>query len=81
MTTEPGPPTQPQLDEDPDPGAAVGGTDAIAEPTPGTEEPPLTREVPASAQVDRDEIPDELQQPEGPDSEANMDDPSAEPSA
>ncbi|MET3962755.1 hypothetical protein ABIE44_002689 [Marmoricola sp. OAE513] len=75
----PGPPTTPTIDENPDPGNAAGGTDAIEDPTPSTEETPLTRDLPASEHVDQEQIPDELQEPEGPDSEANLDDPSAEP--
>lgn len=71
----------PTVDENPDPGAAAGGPDAIEEPTPGTEQAPVTPDVPRSAQIDDEEIPEEIKEPEGPDSEANTDDPSAEPSA
>jgi hypothetical protein len=34
-----------------------------------------------SAQVDEDVVPDEIQEPETPDTDANTDDPSSEPSA
>lgn len=74
------PAPEPTVDENPDPGAAAGGPDAIEEPTPGTEETPVTRDVPQAAHADKEEIPEELKEPEGPDSEANIDDPSAEPS-
>jgi hypothetical protein len=78
MTTTPGPAIEPEIDENPDLGNAAGGADAVEEPTPPE---PLTPEVPRSAQMDHEDIPDELKEPEGPDSEANIDDPSAEPSA
>ncbi|MCW2786839.1 MAG: hypothetical protein JWP74_3356 [Marmoricola sp.] len=77
MTTSPGAQPVPQIDEDPDPGNEVGGTDAIAG---DTTIPPLTPDVPRSAQMNDDDVPDELKEPEGPDREANLDDPSSEPS-
>lgn len=68
----------PQVDEDPDPGNEAGGPDAIVEDTPF---PPLTPDVPLSAQLDEDVVPDEIQEPETPDTDANTDDPNSEPSA
>lgn len=76
MTIDPDAIPEPTIDEDPDPGNEAGGTDAIEE---DTTLPPLTRDVPLSAQVDDDEIPDSLQEPEGRDREADLDDPSKEP--
>lgn len=67
---------EPQIDSEPDEGNAAGGIDAIEEPV---QVPALDTVVP-SAQLEDDEVPDEIQEPEGPDSEANIDDPSAEPS-
>lgn len=68
----------PAVDPDPDPGNEVGGADAVQE---DVAVPPVTPDVPLSAQVDDDHVPDEIQVPEEPDSEANVEDPSAEPSA
>ncbi|MCW2857962.1 MAG: hypothetical protein JWR52_3577 [Marmoricola sp.] len=68
----------PSVDADPDPGNEVGGTDAVEE---DTVTPPVTPDVPLSAQMTNDQVPDEIQQPEKPDSEANVENPSAEPSA
>ncbi len=73
----PGAAPEPQIDADPDPGNEAGGTDAIEIET---SVPPVTRDV-GSAQLDDDDVPDEIQQAEEPDTEANTDDPSAEPSA
>lgn len=68
----------PQLDEDPDEGNAAGGVDAVEEPV---QVDALTPDVP-SAQLDvEDDVPDAILEPEEPDSEANTEDPSAEPSA
>ncbi len=78
MSTEPGPAPEPQIDENPDPGNEVGGTDAVEEPDTL---PPLMRDVPQSAQIDGEEIPDDLKKPEGRDREADIEDPSTEPSA
>jgi hypothetical protein len=69
---------EPTIDADPDPGDAAGGVDA---PEPDKPETPVTPDVPLSAQVDDDDIPDAIQEPEGQDSEANVEDPSAEPPA
>ncbi len=77
METSPAAPV-PQIDPEPDPGNEVGGTDAVAE-DPAV--PPVTPDVPMSAQLDDDDIPDAIQQPETPDTEANTADPSAESSA
>ncbi|HET6153333.1 MAG TPA: hypothetical protein VFE15_10265 [Marmoricola sp.] len=77
MSQTPGPPPEPQIDADPDLGNEAGGVDAIEE-QPNL--PPLTREVPRSAQMDDDVIPEEIMEPEGPDREADIDDPSSEPS-
>lgn len=78
MTSTPGPPTEPTLDDDPDEGNAAGGVDAVEEPV---QIDPVTPDSPLSAQMDDDTIPDAVQEPEEPDSEANQEDPSAEPSA
>ena len=74
----PGQAPVPQIDPDPDPGNEAGGPDAVEEETVL---PPLTPDTPLSAQLDEDDVPDEVQEPETPDSEANEDEPSAEPSA
>lgn len=73
----PGTAPEPQVDQDPDPGNEAGGADAVAEQT---SLPPVTPDVPLSAQLDED-VPDEIQEPEEPDSEANVENPSTEPSA
>jgi hypothetical protein len=74
----PGPAPEPQIDQNPDLGNEAGGADAIDE---ATVIPPLTPDVPLSAQVDDQIVPDELKEPEGPDSEIDDDDPNPEPSA
>jgi len=74
---EPGPAPRPEVDEDPDPGNQAGGPDAVEEETVL---PPVTPDTP-SAQLQDEDLPDEVSEPESPDSEANVDDPSAEPSA
>lgn len=66
---------EPQIDPDPDEGNAAGGVDAIEEPV---QVPPLTPDVP-SAQLSDDDVPDAIQEGEEPDSDANVEDPSAEP--
>jgi hypothetical protein len=76
--SEPGPAPVPHVDPDPDPGNEAGGTDAVEEETVV---PPVTPDTPLSAQFDEDDVPDAVQEPESPDSDANVDDPSAEPSA
>ncbi len=68
-------PAEPTIDEDPDPGNEAGGVDAVEK---ATSIPPLTPDVPLSAQLD-EEVPDEIQEAHGPDREANLDDPSTEP--
>lgn len=70
------PAPEPTVDKNPDLGKEVGGADAVDD---RVTVPPLSAEPPSSAQSDQDEVPEEIQQPEGPDSEANLDDPSAEP--
>jgi hypothetical protein len=67
---------EPTVDEDPDPGNAAGGPDAVE-----TEQllPPLPREEPLNAQMEDEEMPEEVLQPEGHDREADLDDPSKEP--
>ncbi len=77
-TTVPSIVPTPEVDPDPDPGNEVGGTDAV-EDDAGV--PPVTPDVPLSAQLDDEHVPDEIQEPEEPDTEANVEDPSAEPSA
>lgn len=74
----PGEAPVPQVDDDPDPGNEAGGTDAIEE---DTSIPPVTPDVPLSAQMDDDDVPEAIQEPEEQDSEANLEDPSAEPPA
>jgi len=69
---------EPKIDDDPDPGNEAGGPDSIEE---DTSIPPLTPDVPLSAQLEDDAVPDEIQEPETPDTEANTENPSAEPSA
>jgi len=76
--TDPGPAPEPTIDDDPDPGNEAGGTDAVEEETGW---PPVTPETPLSAQFADEDVPDEVSAPEQPDSEANVEDPSAEPSA
>lgn len=73
----PGAAPEPQIDAEPDPGNEAGGPDAVEE---DTSIPPLTPDVP-SAQLEDDDVPDEIQEPEKPDTEANIDDPNPEPSA
>lgn len=68
----------PTIDEDPDLGNAAGGTDAVEEPVVVD---PLTPDVPLNAQLDDEHVPDEISKPEEPDSEANTEDPTSEPSA
>ncbi len=77
MTTPEAAP-EPKVDANPDPGNEVGGPDAIPE---DTAIPPVTPDVPLSAQVDDDVVPDEIQEPEKPDTSANTEHPTAEPSA
>lgn len=68
---------EPTIDDEPDPGNEAGGPDAVVEPTTV---PPLNPEVPLPPDIE-DVVPDEIQEPEEPDSEANVEEPSAEPSA
>jgi hypothetical protein len=77
MSHTPGQQPEPQIDADPDLGNEAGGVDAIEEET---SRPLLTPEVPRPAQMDDDAIPEEIKEPEGPDREADIDDPSSEPS-
>ena len=69
---------EPQVDADPDPGNEAGGVDAVEEN--GTF-PPVPPEEPLNAQMADEEVPEEIQEPEEPDTDANVEDPSAEPSA
>jgi len=78
MTETTGTPAEPTIDENPDPGNAAGGTDAVVEDIAA---PPVSRELPAHEQASHPDVPDELLEPEGPDREANIEDPSTEPSA
>lgn len=75
--TIPGTPAEPTVDENPDPGNTAGGTDAVEEDSA----PPVSRELPVADQVTHEDVPQELLEPEGPDREANTEDPSTEPSA
>jgi hypothetical protein len=68
---------EPKVDPDPDPGNAAGGTDAVDE---GGLTPPVPPDEPMSAQMADEEVPDELQETEEPDRDADVDDPSSEPS-
>jgi hypothetical protein len=70
------PAPEPVIDEEPDEGNAAGGVDAVEEPV-NTD--PVTPDPPTSD--DEDELPDEVTEPEEPDTEANTEDPSVEPSA
>ena len=73
------PAPEPTIDQDPDEGNAAGGVDAVEEPVVTD---PLTPDSPLNAQLDEDvTVPDAISEPEEPDSEANTEDPSAEPSA
>lgn len=74
----PGAAPEPTIDADPDPGNGAGGADAVTEET---SIPPVTPDVPLSAQLDEDIVPDEIQEGETPDTDANTEDPSSEPSA
>ena len=76
-TNDPGPAPEPRVDADPDPGNEAGGTDAVEEKAPM---PPVTPDSPLPAQLEED-LPEEVTEPEGPDTEANIEDPSTEPSA
>jgi hypothetical protein len=69
---------EPQVDPDPDPGNEAGGVDAVEEN--GTF-PPVPPDEPLNAQMEDERVPDEIQEPEEPDTNANVEDPSAEPSA
>jgi hypothetical protein len=69
---------EPKIDPDPDPGNEAGGVDAVEEN--GTF-PPVPPDEPLSAQMAEEKMPDEIKEPEEPDSDANVGDPSAEPSA
>jgi len=69
---------EPRIDPDPDPGNEAGGVDAVEEN--GTF-PPVPPDEPLSAQMAEETMPDGIKEPEEPDSDANVDDPSAEPSA
>jgi hypothetical protein len=67
---------EPQIDPDPDPGNLAGGVDAA--PANGTF-PPVPPDEPLSAQMEDEDVPDEILEPEDPDSRADIDDPSTEP--
>lgn len=69
---------EPHIDPDPDPGNEAGGVDAV--PENGTF-PPVPPDEPLNAQMEEEDVPEEVQEPEEPDTGANVDDPSAEPSA
>jgi hypothetical protein len=69
---------EPHIDPDPDPGNEVGGVDAV--PENGTF-PPVPPDEPLNAQMEDEKVPDEIKAPEEPDTGANVEDPSAEPSA
>ena len=67
---------EPTVDEDPDPGNAAGGVDAVEEEHLV---PPVPAGEPLNAQMADEKVPDELLEPEGHDREADIDDPSKEP--
>jgi hypothetical protein len=67
---------EPQVDPDPDPGNQAGGVDAV--PENGTF-PPVPPDEPLNAQMEEETVPDEVQEPENPDSDANTEDPTTEP--
>ena len=67
---------EPQVDPEPDPGNEAGGVDAAE--TNGTF-PPVPPDEPLNAQMEEEEIPDEIQRPEEPDSAAETEDPTPEP--
>jgi hypothetical protein len=69
---------EPHIDPDPDPGNEAGGVDAV--PENGTF-PPVPPDEPLNAQMEDEKVPDEIKAPEEPDTGANVEDPSAEPSA
>jgi hypothetical protein len=51
----------PQIDQEPDEGEAAGGVDAVL---PAHVVDPVIPDPPVSAQIDEDQVPDEIQQPE-----------------
>lgn len=65
----------PTIDDDPDPGNLAGGPDAVAQKGPF---PPVPPDEPLTEQL-AEEIPDELQEPEEPDSSTAESDPAQEP--
>jgi hypothetical protein len=68
---------EPKIDPDPDPGNEAGGVDAV--PDNGTF-PPVPPDEPLNAQMDDEEVPDEIQQGEEADTGADDEDPTTEPS-
>ena len=68
---------EPKVDPDPDPGNEAGGVDAVREKAPF---PPVPPDEPLSAQMSAEAVPDEIQTGEEPDTGANIEDPSTEPS-
>ena len=66
---------EPRIDANPDEGEAAGGVDAVTAPHPPD---PVIPEPPISAQLDQDEIPDEVEEPEEPDTGAQEAQPQGE---
>jgi hypothetical protein len=66
---------EPQIDPEPDPGNEAGGVDAV--PGNGTT-PPVPPDEPLNAQMEEEEVPDEIQRLEDPDRAADTEDPSSE---
>ena len=67
---------EPKIDPDPDPGNEAGGVDAV--PEHGTH-PPVPPDEPLNAQMEEEDVPEEIQEGEGPDRAADTDDPTSEP--
>jgi len=67
---------EPKIDPDPDPGNEAGGVDAV--PEHGTH-PPVPPDEPLNAQMEEEDVPDEIQEGEQPDRAADTEDPSTEP--
>jgi hypothetical protein len=67
---------EPTIDRDPDPGNEAGGVDAV--PEHGTF-PPVPPDEPLNAQMEEEDVPEEIQEGEDPDRAADTDDPTSEP--
>jgi hypothetical protein len=67
---------EPKVDPEPDPGNEAGGVDAVTEH--GTF-PPVPPDEPLNAQMEEEDVPDEIQEGEKPDRAPDTEDPSSEP--